>query len=148
MKKFNLSAIIFTVLFLSVFFTNKLQASGLSDAGDKWKINSASGPSSCHLGGQEVGFRIQLKNTGDLKSTGENVTIKIYITYNGHNLGGQDFAFTPGKISPGKTATFNALVNNENISEITKTAGSKSISVSFELVSGNNLSKTFTIKVK
>ena len=148
MKKFNLSAIIFTVLFLSVFVTNNLHASTQSEAGDKWEIKSASGPNSCHLGGQEVGFRIQLKNAGDLKSTGEKVTIKIYITYNGQNLGGQDFAFTPGKISPGKTTTFNALVSNENISEITKSAGTKSISVKFELVSGNNISKTFNIKVK
>lgn len=151
MKKFKIFAAILTVLFLSSFLTKQLYASEPYSGGDKWQIKSVIGPTTCHLGGQDVGdFKVKIKNIGNVKTTGEHITVSVSITYNSQNLGAQELGFNPDEIGPGKTTTLSILVNNENFRQFTNTVGSKVISVSFNLVSANNSSvtKSFTIKVK
>jgi hypothetical protein len=152
MKKFNLFTAISAVLLLSFFVTSGLHASEPGTAGDKWAIKSVKVPTTCKLGGVEVGdFRIKIKNTGDVISTGERITIKINITYNGQNLGGLEVGDIASGIAPGKTKTFSVLCTNNNFKQFTSTAGNKSISASVELVCAagtTSITKSFTIKVK
>jgi hypothetical protein len=152
MKKINVLTAILAVLLLSFFVTSRLHASEPGTAGDKWKLISYTGATTINEGAIKLGFNIKIKNIGNVKSTGERITIKINITYNGQNLDGQELELTPSKIAKGKTTKLSVFCTNENFKQFTNTKGNKTISVSVKSITDNIdpdiITKSFTIKVK
>lgn len=150
MKQFKIFAAVFTILFLSSFVTKQLYAADPYSNKDKWEIKSASVNTTCELGGQDVAFKIKIKNTGDVKTTGETVTVKVKVTYKGHDLGEKSINFTPSITNAGKSITLNGLVNNENFKQFTNVAGTKALSFVFNTISWTltSVSKNVNIKVK
>ena len=74
MNKLKLFTAIFIVLFLSGSLVNNLLA---SPAGDKWEISSVKAPSSCKIKATSLAFKIKIKNTGSIKTSGESIKVKV-----------------------------------------------------------------------
>jgi hypothetical protein len=148
MKKFNLFTVILAVLFLSSFLTKQLYASEPFGGGNKWEIISVTVPKTCKLGAKEFTFNIKVKNIANEKSTKEKITLGV--THEDTWDAFKTEFWTP-QIKSGKTATFSVLVSNENIKNLTNSAGSKTIQVNVEFVCAAGttiITKSVTIKVK
>jgi type 1 fimbria pilin len=148
MKELKVFIIVLTVLFASSFLSKESNAQG------KWEIKSVTCPSSCKLNAKDLTFNVKIKNISNFKSTGDKVTVKVVISYNGNNLGGDEIDFTQGTVSNigiGKTTTLNVLCTNENLREFTNVKGVKNVSVTFTLITETTIpafTKNFSLNVK
>lgn len=97
-------SILLAVLFVTMFLNSQTYA------GDKWKGTSIYHSGPLKLSGEDLLFRITIKNSGDKRSKGDAVSVTLKLYGGNTEIGTKTITITPSLTDIGGTYTFDVSV--------------------------------------